>query len=179
MTDTVVHSTGLCRKIPSEECGAVAAEYALIAIPFFFLVLGFIELCLIFFVSSLLQESVERTARRIQTGQVQEFTENSLAQEMCQAPLDIRSCKDLLQVKIRVITDIEQTSHGANQALDDIAAGINVGNTAISIHGGDIVVVRAKYDWPLLTPILSRPLANSPDNILAINAVIAIRSEAF
>ena len=56
----------------NENRGQTAVEFALIAAPFFFIIFGLMEICLIFIMSTVLEHAVSDSSREIRTGQAQE-----------------------------------------------------------------------------------------------------------
>ena len=71
--------------------GAAAVEFAIIAIPFFFLIFGLLEVCLLFIISTVLEHSISETSRQIRTGQAQEsgFTDVEFRQAICAQLFDL------------------------------------------------------------------------------------------
>jgi Flp pilus assembly protein TadG len=60
------------RAISRDRRGSVAIEFSLIAIPFFMLLFGVLEVGIIFFGSSMLEKATADAGRLIRTGQAQE-----------------------------------------------------------------------------------------------------------
>lgn len=135
------------------EDGASAVEFALVAMPFFLLLFGIIEIGLMFFGQQLLDHGVGQSARLIRTGQAQMggFDEARFREDVCSQINVLFSC-DGGDLKIDVRTydsfdDVDLTnSIDDNEQIDDSDFGYQPG------AGGDIVVVRVLYAWPIITP---------------------------
>ena len=69
--------------------------------------------------------------------------------------------------ELRVVTHSHNKGYGA--AL----------KTGFRAAANDIVVVRAFYEWELMTPILSAPLANLSGNRRLLQATVVFRNEPF
>ena len=61
----------------------------------------------------------------------------------------------------------------ADGNLDDSDFDFDMG------EANDIVVVRAFYEWELITPILSAPLSNMSNDRRLLQATVAFRNEPF
>jgi Flp pilus assembly pilin Flp len=130
--------------------GAVAVEFGLVAAPFFFLVLGIIELGLVLLTSGMLDTATAEAAR--ESGMAgRAVTPASVAERICAGlPRFGRDCDSVLAVR-----------------LDERGA---IGGA------GGIVVVSATYRWPLLSPLLGRALP-AGDGSIALVATNAFRLE--
>ena len=159
--------------------GAAAVEFAMIAAPFFFLIFGLIEVCMIFIMSTLLEHAVSESSRPLRTGEAQKasMTEEEFRQSVCFEFYDILDCDARLSIDVRTI----ETFAGAPIGLPLNAEG-NVDNLTFGFDPGganDIVAVRVFYEWDLITPYISMPLQNMNGNkhLLQVNAVF--RNEPF
>ena len=159
--------------------GAAAVEFALVAIPFFFLIFGILEVCLIFIMSTVLENSVNEAARKVRTGQAQEsgYTEVEFRRDICNEFFNLLSCDNKLHIDVRSMTKFSaadmSTPKDADGNLDDVGFIYDPG------AANEIVAVRVYYEWPLITPIISAPLANLPDNRHLLQANAVFRNEPF
>ncbi|MEJ0097019.1 MAG: TadE/TadG family type IV pilus assembly protein [Bauldia sp.] len=76
-------------RLAGDETGATAVEFALIALPFFALILATIETALVFFAGQALETAVATAARTIRTGQAQ-------SQSLSPADFKTSVCSQLL-----------------------------------------------------------------------------------
>lgn len=163
-----------------ERRGAVAVEFALIAIPFFFIVFGLLEVCLLFIMSTVLEHSISEASREIRTGQAQEagFTEEEFRDSICSELFGLLDCGTSLHIDVRKLdggfgSAATDTPLDANGDFDDSGFAFDPGGA------NDVVAVRVYYEWGLLTPIMSAPLANMAGNKHLIQANAVFRNEPF
>jgi len=130
---------------------ATTVEFGLVAVPFFILVVGIMELALVFLASGLLDTATAEAARATSLAGSAP-TEVAVAEQICAAmPALGRDCGTALEVEL---TELEA---GSSQPA--------------------IVLVRAVYRWPLLSPLIGRTLS-AGDGTLAFVATSAFRLEA-
>lgn len=130
--------------------GATAIEFALLGIPFFFLIMAIFELALLVLVSGNLDTATSNAAR--QSGMIAVATPGGVATAICDTmPSFGRDCGAALVV-----------------TLDPLPA--QPGQSAI-------VMVRAVYQWPLFSPLLANVLPDGGGNIVLV-ATSAYRPEA-
>ena len=61
--------------------GTTAIEFALLAVPFFTLIMGIIEMSIMFATASIFEGATGTAARMIRTGQIQQSSDDSEAQK--------------------------------------------------------------------------------------------------
>ncbi len=85
------------------EDASTAVEFALLGIPFVFMLIGIIEVSLMFAANSVLQDAASQAARMIRTGQVQQSTspEDAFYDEMCRVASVFLSCE---RIQYEVVT---------------------------------------------------------------------------
>jgi Flp pilus assembly protein TadG len=164
--------------------GATAVEFALIAVPFLGLVAGLIQVFLLFFAQSVLENAVRASARQILTGQVQtqDASMSSTAamaafhQTVCNNSNVLFSCTGLM-VDVEVANNWSSTNT-AMPALTYDGSG-NVSNAWQFNPGnaGDIVVVRVMYLWPIFFGSLGFNWANQANGSREIMASAAFQNE--
>jgi Flp pilus assembly protein TadG len=159
--------------------GVAAVEFALIATPFFFLIFGLLEICVLFIMSSILEHGVNEAARSIRTGQMQEngFEQVAFKNAVCAELFDLLDCDAKLRFDVKTFDSFADSSNpsvldGAGD-LDDADFEFSPGDA------NDVVVVRVFYEWDLITPILSAPLANMSGSRRLLQATVAFRNEPF
>jgi len=170
--------------------GIAAVEFALIAMPFFFLIFGLLEVCVIFIMSSILEHAASEASRQIRTGQLQ--TGGSITQaddfraSVCEKLFGMMTC-DQNKLKIDVqqfnsfsstggtsLAFLADTDPGNPNGLDDTGFGFVAGAQ------NEIVVIRVFYEWDLIIPVMSAPLDNmNGSNRRLLQATVAFRNEPF
>ena len=159
--------------------GAAAVEFAMIAAPFFFLIFGLLEVCLIFIMTTVMENAISEAARPLRTGEAQGagMTEAQFRQAVCAEFFDIIDCDVRLSIDVRTVSDFASTPTGS--ALDEDG---NLENDDFMFEPGgpnDIVAVRVFYEWDLITPVLSKPLANMAGNKHLLQSNAVFRNEPF
>lgn len=171
----------------SDKRGIAAVEFALIAVPFFFLIFGLLEVCVIFIMSSILEHAASEAARQIRTGQMQNAGHADSAAMKTAFLNDVGSelfgLMDQNKIKLDVQTFSSFASTSSNPAptfdsttgdLDDSGFGFNAGAQ------NEIVVIRVFYEWDLIIPVMSAPLDNmGGSNRRLLQATVAFRNEPF
>jgi Flp pilus assembly protein TadG len=185
----------LCRRMRADaNKGSAAIEFAFVAPVFFVLLLGIFESGVMFFTQSALQNAVTDIGRTVRTGQAgcytmtgttcNAMTETQFKTAICStAGYLIPSCTS------NVILDMEAASSGFSgtdsdplsgnsstppasrnfQATDQFALG----------NACDVVTLRAYYQWPVSTPLLTWFLVNMAGNKHLIAAASAFRNEPY
>lgn len=159
--------------------GAAAVEFALIAAPFFFLIFGLLEVCLIFIMNTVIENAVSDAARPLRTGEAQQMgmTDIQFRQSVCSKFFDILDCDARLSIDVRTVQNFASTPGGA--VLD---ADGNLDNEDFRFEPGgpnEIVAVRVFYEWDLITPYLSQPLVNMAGNKHLLQSNAVFRNEPF
>jgi Flp pilus assembly protein TadG len=160
--------------------GTAAVEFALVAVPFFLLMIGTAEIALIGLAQSNLDYAVARTAREIRTGRAQEggATAASIRQELCDdfariMALDCEANLFLDVDRFDSFVDIENDNPVVDGELE--TGGFNYAPG----QGSDIVVVRAYYRWHVVTPLFERVFANTAGGDRVLVATMMFRNEPF
>jgi Flp pilus assembly protein TadG len=158
--------------------GATVVEFALVAAPFFALMFAIIETALLFFADQTLDTAVSSAARLIRTGQAQEdgMTASQFKTAICDQVGGLINCASGLKVDVRKYTDFDSIDLATPLDAD---GNLKVTENYNAGHGGDIVVVRAYYEWPTFVTQLGNNLANLPDGNHLLVATAAFRNEPF
>ena len=161
--------------------GSAAVEFALVAPVFFALLFAIIETAIVFFAGQVLETVTQDSARKIMTGQAQ--TANySKAQFK-----DTVVCPNGALAKVLFNCDnlfIEAKSY---PTFPDVAITEPIDGSKNFIpptsycpgEGGDIVVVRMFYQWPLFVTGLGYNISNLAGSKRLLSATAAFRNEPF
>lgn len=156
--------------------GATAVEFAMVAGPFFVLLLALIEVALVFFSTSALESATMDAARQIRTGQIQISGGGAtdFRERVCDRFRLVGDCQQL-RVDVRVFENFRTVDVGVplNQdgTLDESDFRFEPGSS------GDIVLVRVFYSRSLIMPSLN--LSNMPGNKHMLTGVAVFRNEPF
>jgi len=167
------------RRFRRDRSGAAAIEFGLLALPFFALTFAILQVGLVFFAGQALETAVSNSARLIRTGQAQQngYDAAAFKSQICsQVGVFFVNCTSKLTLDVRTYTTF---------ASVDLSKPVDANGNLITTfgysagHGGDIVVVRAFYEWPVWAKLLSFNLSNLADGNHLLAAVAAFRNEPF
>ncbi len=130
--------------------GAVATEFAILAIPLFTMLLGVMELGYDFFVQAALDSAVETAARSVQVGAVQcGASSNSAAilKAVCPSLSPLLSC-NLLTLNVQEVGLGTGTANYYNTTPPNYTTSSNSGNSVNTGAGGDMMLLQAWYAGP-------------------------------
>jgi Flp pilus assembly protein TadG len=168
------------RSWADDRSGVAAVEFAMIAVPFFFLIFGLLEICVLFIMSSVLEHGLNEAARGIRTGQLQgtgTFDKDAFEDVICAEIFDLFACEGKIELDVKSFNSFSSTT---NPSPIDGEGELDTEDFEFEPGGAnDIVVVRAFYEWELMTPILSAPLANLSGNRRLLQSTVVFRNEPF
>lgn len=156
--------------------GMAAVEFALIATPFFGLLIAILETGIVFFAQEMLQTATTNAGRLIMTGQAQtqSLSATQFKNDVCaQATL-----LDCARVSVNVQTfstfsAMTQQNPVNNGKIDSTKLNFVMGGP------GDIVLVQVFYDWPLVTGPLNFDLSNLGNGDRLLVATAVFRNEPY
>jgi Flp pilus assembly protein TadG len=161
-----------------DRSGASALEFALLAVPAILLLLAVLEVGLVYFANFTLENATQQGARLIRTGQAQAqgFDASKFKSEVCKQVAGPISCTGL-KLDVRHFSNF-----GEIQLTNPLDAGGNL-KTNFSYdpgQGGDVVVVRAFYEWDLAAKLPKEiGLSNMKNGDRLLIATVAFRNEPF
>jgi Flp pilus assembly protein TadG len=158
--------------------GTTLIEFSLVALPFVALIFAILETALMFFASQVLDTAVGQTARLIRTGQAQQqkLDIDKFKADVCNQIMLLFACDTDLKITVKKFS-----TFGAIE-LDtpvDEDGNLKVDEEYDAGHGGDIVVVRAYYEWPTFVRVLGNDLADMPNGKHLLISTVAFRNEPF
>jgi Flp pilus assembly protein TadG len=143
---------GLGRRFARADDGATAIEFAFVGIPFLILVFGLIELGLTFLVSMTLENALMTVDRRIRTGDYQNTSREDFRTAVCDEMAWLKSsCADSITLDVRVLPAFAQAK--TLKPPEGIPCFDPGGPKSI-------MLVRAYYKWPIITPLLQSAVAS-------------------
>lgn len=159
--------------------GATAVEFAIVAVPFFFVIFAILELGIIFLVDSTLESAIQQAGRLVRTGQAQggAISEAQFRTAMCGAMTVFEGdCEERAVIDVRVIPQFRDPN-----PPDPLADGeIDPGQTGFDPgDAGDLMLVRVWYRQPVVTPMLSRAMTRLESGDAVISVTTAFRNEPF
>lgn len=160
--------------------GASAVEFAIVATPFLLTLLAVIEVAVVFFATFALEGATNQGARLIRTGQAQtqSFDAGRFKTEVCKYIVAPITCAGL-KLDVRHYTSFADAASNLTNPLD--AQGNLKSNFSFDPgNSGDVVVVRAFYEWPVAAK-LPKPigLSNMKNGDRLLMATAAFRNEPY
>ena len=161
--------------------GATAVEFALVAVPFTFLLMGIIEVSLFFAASAVIQGATTDAARLIKTGQIQN-SQNTDPQQLfedrlCDAASVFANC-ERLQYEVAQLNNYSDYSSYPPSYDDDG----NLESSGFTTGGSnDIVMVRVVYRYKLMIPMIAQIFQDSgrSDGTRLIMATVIFQTEPY
>ncbi|MFN3828150.1 MAG: TadE/TadG family type IV pilus assembly protein [Micavibrio sp.] len=160
--------------------GSTAIEFAIVVVPFAITAAFIIELAMVYTANSLMIGAVQDAVRAVRTGQVQVISdpdeaEDFFREQICNhIPVRLVNCNSI-QFSVEVMdafasadTDTELNEDGEIEGEEFDTGG-----------SGDIVMVRVLYYHPLLTPIVSEFLSDSPNNTKLMTSAFVFQTEPY
>jgi Flp pilus assembly protein TadG len=172
----------MIRRFNRDDKGATAVEFALIAIPLVSLIFAALQTSIIFVFDQALQTATQKAARQLMTGSAQtsNLTKDQFKSIVCANLPSQFNCANLL-------VDVEASSSFSTVSTSPVTLTYNpdgtVSNAAALSYNpgnpGDIVIMRAMYDWPVLGGPLGVGLANQPDGGRLMIATAVFKNEPY
>jgi Flp pilus assembly protein TadG len=161
-----------------DQKGATAIEFAIVALPFFSLLFAIIEHSLLYFGAQSLDNALMTTSRLIKTGQAQSqgLSEAEFRDLVCEQIDFLMDCGNRLKIDVRTYNNFGGLT--PNSPLNDDGSYSN-DFTFDAGSGGEIVLVRIFYSWPLVTPMFSDSVSNMNDGSYLLSSSAVFRNEPF
>lgn len=159
--------------------GSAAVEFALVALPFFFMLFAIMEIGLIFVTDAVLTNAVMETGRLVRTGQASQsnLTPAQFKTALCSRMNILSSgCDGRATVDVRVIPQYRQINPPPPDPLSGASFSTN-GLTYTNGQPGSLVLVRVWYKQPLFTPFLAQGLSRLGDGDSVLTATATFRNE--
>lgn len=167
----------LLRKWFRKEEGATAIEFSLLAMPYFLLTFGILEISIMFTSATLLESATNSASRLIRTGEVQQFSGNSaqmFRDALCDGTTRLVSCDDVVIEVLELDSFNDFASVAAQFDVDGnlVSSGFDTGGS------DDRVLVRVGYRYDMMTPFIGPLLAGADNSILFMSTVV-LQSEPY
>lgn len=164
--------SGVLGRFRRSRDGVAAIEFAILAIPFFLIVFAIIETFIAYAGEQLLENAVDTMSRKVRTGQITynlgrstDLTQAQFKTDFCDEITIMMSCpggtSPKLYLDVRTFlsfadmpTGVPRQSGGQFADLDKTGFAYNPGGP------GSYNMVRAYYQWPIITDLV-RPLISN------------------
>lgn len=163
-----------CRK---NESGMVAIEFSFVALPFFLLVFGIMQMGIIFFGIFALDNAVEQSSRLVRTGQAGAINKDDFKQQVCARVPGFMDCDAAIRVDVQSDPDL------ANLSPPSATNGGNFSDdgdfTYTPGSGGDYVLVTVFFKWDTLPMGNVLKIGQGGGGNLIITSTSTFRNEPF
>ncbi len=159
--------------------GSAAVEFALVALPFFGLILATLEVGAILLTDAVLETATADAGRQVRTGQaqLQKITPEALKARLCSnMSLFSYDCSNRAHIDIRTVdtyTSPLVPDPLENGTFDPSVMDYQPGSP------GDYVMVRVWYEHPVATPFMAQALARTTDHKVMLTTSLAFRNEPY
>lgn len=150
--------------------GTAAIEFALMAFPFTFLILGIIEISMMYAAATLLEGATANAARMIKTGQIQEVGDPQAAfrQALCNYATVLVRCDDIV-VEVQPMASFDSFDQMQPTYDEDgnmVSAGFNAGASDSKM------LIRTAYRYTMMNPFVGRMLLGESYSRLFMSTVV-------
>lgn len=172
----------LIRFVPglaADRRGAVAIEFALCASAFFGLLIGALQIAIVFFVQQGVQTAAEVVARRVLTGQIATgTTKEKFRTDACAQLPPYLKCANLY-VDVRKASNFSSLDMSQKNLTFDAAGNVNTNWSYDLGAASDVVILRLLYRWPIGTAPLGFNLGTQADGSRLIIGTMVFKSEPY
>jgi Flp pilus assembly protein TadG len=162
------------------EDGVAAVEFALIATPFFLIIIGIIEVSMFFAAGTVLEGGASSAARLLRTGQAQlsEDPEATFQTSLCSHVSRMIPCE---RIQYEVIRLDDNTFAGAEEYEPEFDDDGNLVPSPFSTgNSNDVIMVRTVYRYQFLTPFLGSLITGDPGRNWSMHmAMSVIKAEPY
>lgn len=162
-----------------DESGAMAIEFAFVAVPFLMLIGAILELGLVFMGSVSLDNAMTKASREIRTGQIKnaagatseakEATRIQFQKKVCDSMgFAFKNCERNLTIDVRTATqfgDVNVKNPVQKGKFEPGALQFETGGAS------SIVIVTGYYRWTMIMPTMNQALVRLPGQTLLTSAV--------
>lgn len=171
------------RMFSRNDDGVAAIEFAMLAIPFFYILMAVLETSLIFFAETNLEVSVENAAREIRVGS---FTAGTPTEQMdafvdsvCSRAIMVPDCENTLKVDVRTMTQFSQAA--GLGSIDACLDGANPADFGVTQGmSNSLMLIRVCFRWKLATPFMASVFSYpAGSGARTLSTVMTFRNEPY
>jgi len=162
------------------EDGTTAVEFSLLALPMIMMIVGILEISILFASATLLEGAAGSSSRMIRTGQLQQGAMGAgdpaaiFRQSVCDYAIALIDCDD-------VVIEVREMDSFAD--FDDFAPEYDADGNLVSqgfnaSGSGGRVLVRIGYRYEMMTPFIG-PLIAGGDNALQFLSTVVLQNEPY
>lgn len=186
------------RGIARDEKGAVAVEFAILAVPFFALIFAIIETSMTFFAQQILESALQDATRYIRTGQSQTvapaWDKTKFRKAICDGTFGLFECSsnpdtERLLINVMPVATFDEAATEITKPIDDDCTPTSTKPEEDCIwqlaedfddgKGSDVIIAQVFYKWPTIVNLPWFSLANQAGNNRLLSAVRVFKNEPF
>ena len=169
----------LAHRFWRQPSGTTAIEFGLVAAPFFFLIMATIEVAMLFLAGQILESGVSQAGRMIRTGQVQAqgLGETEFRALVCDEIDVLLECGSRLEIEVQRVAEFDDAN--LNRPAVDTNGNFTGAFGYDPGAGGQTIIVRAFYLWPVLFNIFGFDAGDVAGRQRLLVATTAFRNEPF
>lgn len=157
--------------------GTTAIEFALMAIPYFLLTLGIIELSIMYAAATLLEGATTSASRLLRTGEIQmsgRDPEEMFRESLCSYATVLVDCDDVVVESIPLTSYADYETFAAQYDEDG-----DLVSQGFAVSGSDsAILVRVAYRYTMMVPFIGTLLAG-PDSSRLFVSTIVLQTEPY
>ena len=173
-------SSNRLRSLVRDRRGATAVEFALLITPLMALILGSLQLALIFFAGDALQSVATTASRQLMVGSAQKggMTQAQFHTAVCAHTPAFLPCSGLM-------VDVQSAGSYSSVSTTPITVTYDAKGNPTNAWSyspgapGDIVIVRVMYDWPVIGGPLAPGLANQSNGTHLLVGTTVLKNEPY
>ncbi|NCO04419.1 MAG: pilus assembly protein [Alphaproteobacteria bacterium] len=165
-----------------KEDGTTAVEFSLIGVPFVFMIIGIIEMAMMFTTQSLIEYGTSQGARLIRTGQVQQGGGEAAFRDAVCGTVAITPSRNFIDCNDLQYQVVALDSFGDAQDFGDPTFDEDGNLQDQSFDAGDVndvVMIRVAYRYPIMTPMMGVMLSNNGDNARIMLSTTVLQTEPY
>ncbi|MBI1301676.1 MAG: pilus assembly protein [Alphaproteobacteria bacterium] len=158
-----------------KEDGSTAMEFSILVVPYVMIVMGIIELSLMYTSASLLEGATSSAARLIRTGQLQQGEgdpETQFRDALCEYATVLVDCNEMLIEVIPMNSYADFSGPSFDENGNFVPQGFDAGGS------NQKVLIRVAFEYSMMTPMIG-PIMNGPDGGTLFISTIVMQSEPY
>lgn len=169
----------LLNRWKKDKKGVAAVEFAIVAVPFFMVIIGILETCLFFAAGSALEGAAHDAARVLRTGQAQKSGDPLAMFEdrMCGTVGIIVNCEDITYEVVEIPAD---GFYGVSDFDPTFDADGNLESQGFEAGGVEsTMLVRLFYRYEFMTPFVGHMMGDEIGNSYGHMSTVVLRNEPY
>lgn len=182
MSPAALLRRAFARGFRRDENGAVAIEFALLALPFFAIISAILETAFFFLSAQIFDAAVDNSVRLLRTGQAQtqSYTIATYRNAICDRLFGLFDCSKL-HIAVNTVASFSAANFSYPLAEDLLTGDFEWKDTEVYTpgEGSQIVTVKVYYKWPTIVDLMGFNLSNAGEGYRLMAAVRVFRNEPF